>query len=211
LPTKSGGYPERLGNPAARSRPVPLMRTGRPREGLPLTCEGCGKSFYASPSRARRFCSLACRCDFFTPTPEQNEARFWSYVDRRGPDECWPWLGATRSGGYGQINIGGRIQSALIAAWEFHHKHPFPQGAYGLHQCNNPPCVNPHHCQPGTQAENIQTSVRIKTHRNSRKTHCEHGHELTEANIFRRASRPHKRECLICRLDYIRAGNKRRA
>ena len=28
-------------------------------------------------------------------------ARFWAKVDRRGDDECWPWLASTRSKGYG--------------------------------------------------------------------------------------------------------------
>lgn len=24
---------------------------------------------------------------------EQAKSGFWNRVDRRGPDECWPWLG----------------------------------------------------------------------------------------------------------------------
>jgi hypothetical protein len=28
---------------------------------------------------------------------------FWSYVDKRGPDECWPWTRGSTGRGYGQI------------------------------------------------------------------------------------------------------------
>ena len=30
--------------------------------------------------------------------------RFWKYVDKKGPDECWEWTGCN-SGGYGQLGI----------------------------------------------------------------------------------------------------------
>src|SRR5574337_584477 len=29
--------------------------------------------------------------------------KFWALVDKRGPDECWPWLGNRTSGGYGYM------------------------------------------------------------------------------------------------------------
>lgn len=31
------------------------------------------------------------------------------------------------------------------------------------------------------------------------RTHCQHGHELTEANVYRPPSRPNERECRICK------------
>ena len=32
--------------------------------------------------------------------------RFWSKTDKRGPDECWPFLGSTRlQSGHGQITV----------------------------------------------------------------------------------------------------------
>ena len=30
-------------------------------------------------------------------------ATFWSYVDKRGPDECWPWKRPPMAKGYGQL------------------------------------------------------------------------------------------------------------
>ena len=27
----------------------------------------------------------------------ENAERFWSLVEKKGPDECWPWKGLTRS------------------------------------------------------------------------------------------------------------------
>ena len=40
------------------------------------------------------------------------EERFWSYVDRREPDECWPWTGATARGGYGTFMVPNRRWTA---------------------------------------------------------------------------------------------------
>ena len=41
--------------------------------------------------------------------------RFWSKVDKRGPDECWPWLGHCQKGGYGQFGSGGGRLTHRIA------------------------------------------------------------------------------------------------
>lgn len=45
-------------------------------------------------------------------------ARFWSYVDRRGPKECWPWKGGLFTNGYGQFRLGKRKVKAHRCAFE---------------------------------------------------------------------------------------------
>lgn len=42
--------------------------------------------------------------------------RFWAKVDKRNPDECWPWLGAIYEDGYGRLNTGGRNGQDVTAS-----------------------------------------------------------------------------------------------
>jgi hypothetical protein len=81
-------------------------------------------------------------------------ARFWSKVERRGPDECWPWLGtqATR-GGYGRFQIGRRLLVASRVAFLLQHGIDEPD-LFVCHTCDNPPCCNGAHLFLGTPAEN---------------------------------------------------------
>jgi hypothetical protein len=44
----------------------------------------------------------------------------------------------------------------------------------------------------------------IEPPRRRRRTHCPHGHELTEANIYRRPSRPTEIECRVCKSERAR-------
>jgi len=46
------------------------------------------------------------------------EARFWSHVDRRGDDECWPWTASVDSGGYGQFGAERKVVKAHAWAYE---------------------------------------------------------------------------------------------
>ena len=104
------------------------------------------------------------------------EERFWAKVDKRGPEECWPWLGANDSKrGYGTTWDGGRRRKATHVSWELHHGQPFPSGMAACHSCDNPPCVNPAHIWPGTQSDNLLDArrkgrVTMPTERRRRET-----------------------------------------
>lgn len=84
---------------------------------------------------------------------ESIEARLGRWVDRRAPNECWPWKGGTVPGGYGLMKVCGRQRVAHCVAYET-WVGPIPEGKILLHSCDNPPCCNPSHLSPGTTKSN---------------------------------------------------------
>lgn len=87
-------------------------------------------------------------------TPEQIE-RFWSKVDRRGPDDCWEWQRGCFSNGYGLVSLyphGNFLAHRVAYALGYGHA---PGQLLVCHRCDNPRCCNPAHLFLGTCADNL--------------------------------------------------------
>jgi len=81
--------------------------------------------------------------------------RFWSYVERgAGPEGCWPWIGARDGNGYGRFHVGRSRNSTMLAHRVAYGVTHGELPAVVRHRCDNPPCCNPSHHQPGTRADN---------------------------------------------------------
>lgn len=82
--------------------------------------------------------------------------RFWSKVDRRGPDECWLWTAGTQQPyGHGALWDNGRMVGAHRVSWLLHYG-PAPRGKWILHRCDVPLCVNPRHLYLGASERNVR-------------------------------------------------------
>ena len=89
--------------------------------------------------------------------------RLWKYIDKRGADDCWPWIAKSKVDGYGTISLGGRHGKKVLAhraVWE-QENGPIPRngeyhGTVIMHTCDNRACCNHAHLQAGTQRDNVE-------------------------------------------------------
>jgi hypothetical protein len=89
-----------------------------------------------------------------------NVDRFWTMVDVRSENECWPFLGAKDDKGYGRFHVGRSKNACMLA-----HRISFglctgeePEAV--CHRCDNPPCCNPGHLFGGTRDDNNKDMAR---------------------------------------------------
>jgi hypothetical protein len=111
------------------------------------------------------------------------EARFWSKVDKRDPSGCWLWTACTTKTGYGAINIGGRICTSHRISWEITCG-PIPRGMFVCHICDVRACVRPDHLFLGTHTDNMRDMVAKARHARAAPKGAGNGnHKLTDGRV----------------------------
>ncbi len=99
---------------------------------------------------------------------EDRIRRFWSYVDIRGEDECWPWTRSKTGDGYGQFYIGnlsGSKKSAYAHIFAFVVSGGvIKDGEEICHSisCITRLCCNPKHLRADTHRANVLDMIEVK-------------------------------------------------
>ncbi|HET9396036.1 MAG TPA: HNH endonuclease signature motif containing protein, partial [Nitrospiraceae bacterium] len=86
-----------------------------------------------------------------------DEERFWSKVDRRSKDECWPWTATAAR--YGMFRWRGKNRLAHRIAYYFAYG-VFPTNVCVCHRCDNTKCCNPNHLWLGSRKDNAQDALK---------------------------------------------------
>lgn len=99
---------------------------------------------------------------------QKDADRFWSHVDVRGEDECWPWTAAFWKVGYGSFRVGSRkddsrkIMGAHVVAFYLHNGFWPKPGNKVRHKCDHRWCCNPAHLIEGSASDNTWDMVERK-------------------------------------------------
>lgn len=97
------------------------------------------------------------------------------------PNGCWHWAGMRNDLGYGIYNH----QRAHRLVYMEIGGLPLAPNEVLRHKCDNPPCVNPAHLEPGTKADNSRDMVERRRHFLHSQTECKYGHSFADPQNVR--------------------------
>ena len=69
---------------------------------------------------------------------------------------CWPWRWGCNGSGYAVVTHLGKTQRVNRITLGILDRPDLVQ----IHECDNPPCVNPEHIRPGSRRENVRDMMR---------------------------------------------------
>lgn len=125
------------------------------------------------------------------PTPAITRLHSKYEIDKK--TGCWNWTSHVDWNGYARLwsNRAGRKELAHRIIYH-EEVEEIPLGWHVHHLCHNKICVNPDHL------ESISPSSHSSLHSGSywrEQTHCIHGHEYIESNIYHWRGKRMCREC----------------
>ncbi len=125
-------------------------------------CKTCGRHMSVRPSKMRGgFCSYECSV---VGKIQDVSQRFWSKIEKRGEDECWPFVdGYINKHGYGTFRLNNKSIAASRISYMLSNNCELDSNTYVNHRCDNPICCNPKHLYAGTAADNSKDmAVRLR-------------------------------------------------
>lgn len=164
-------------------------RRQKHRDGVTALCSYCG----VTPVWAKDLCGEHYRMVLLYGVPstgrldqeniaERRTVFFWANVDKRGPDECWPWTGPLMKHGYAQMSwfdgsgtpcVGVHRIAYMLAYGEIDPGDPADPTEID-HMCHEPSacklkfncphrrCCNPAHLEAKPRSENTRRSDRSR-------------------------------------------------
>lgn len=86
------------------------------------------------------------------------EEKFWMFVDKKGINECWEFIGKIFPNGYGNFRISLIETLAHRISFLLYHNYLTPNMLV-MHSCDNPSCVNPYHLKEGNYSDNSRDMI----------------------------------------------------